>query len=281
MRVGLAQIRPRLGRVDFNIKLHQQWIEQAKKEQVDLLVFPELSLTGYNLLDLTFEVERNSASKDLDSLIRQADGIDIVFGFVESNNEHILYNSAVYASQKQLQYIHRKVYLPTYGMFDEARYFGQGRSIRSFLTSFGKCGIMICEDFWHSSTTYLLTQDGAQIMIVPSNSPSRGITREGITAQKRWYTVLKSQATLHGSYILFSNRVGTEDGISFFGGSAVIDPNGEIEKNASLFEEELLIVDLNLDKIKRARFQMPMLRDENIDLTIRELKRIHQEKGDY
>ncbi|SEN34906.1 nitrilase-related carbon-nitrogen hydrolase [Lihuaxuella thermophila] len=278
MRVAIAQIRPRLGRVDLNLELHQEWIRRAQEEQVDLLVFPELSLTGYNLLDLTYEVAKNTFCPEIQTLISMADGLDLVFGFVEDSPEHILYNSAAYVSSQNLHYLHRKVYLPTYGMFDEARYFGAGKTIRSFPTRFGQVGILICEDIWHSSTAYLLAQDGAQVMIVLSNSPGRGVSSKGLGTQETWYSILKNQALIHGSYILFANRVGTEDGVTFFGGSAVVDPFGETEKQASLFEEELLIVDIDLEKVKKARFQMPMLRDENLDLTIRELERIQRKR---
>lgn len=279
MRVGLAQIRPRLGRVDVNLEIHQEMIHRAREEQVDLLVFPELSLTGYNLLDLTYEVARDPFSPEIQTLINMADGMDIVFGFVENSPEHILYNSAAYVSGQQLTFLHRKVYLPTYGMFDEARYFGQGQTIRSFPTRFGQVGVLVCEDIWHSSSAYLLAQDGAHIIIVLSNSPARGVTTSGLGTQDSWNSILKNQALIHGCYVLFANRVGAEDGVTFFGGSGVVDPYGILEKQAELFEEELLVVDLDLEKIRHARFQMPMLRDEKIDLTIRELNRIQRKRS--
>ncbi|MBD1371748.1 carbon-nitrogen hydrolase [Hazenella sp. IB182357] len=276
MRVAIAQIRPRLGRVDENLALHEKMIRSAQEQEVDLIVFPELSLTGYNLLDLTYEVARDPFSPDIQSLVNTAGEMDVVFGFVESTPEHNLYNSAVYVSNQQLNTLHRKIYLPTYGMFDEARYFGRGDRIHSFPTRFGAMGLLICEDMWHASTSYILAQDGAQMIIVLSNSPGRGLNEEGLDAQDTWYSIMKNQALLHGSYILFANRVGTEDGVTFFGGSAVMNPHGVIEKTGALFKEELLIVDIDFEKVKRARYQMPMLRDENRDLTIRELQRIQR-----
>ncbi|MFC7440862.1 nitrilase-related carbon-nitrogen hydrolase [Laceyella putida] len=279
MRIGLAQIRPRLGRVDINLELHEEMIHQAREEQVDLLIFPELSLTGYNLLDLTYEMARDPFSPDIQRLIQAAGEMDLVFGFVEHSPEHTLYNSAAYITQQNLHYLHRKVYLPTYGMFDEARYFGHGQMIRSIPTRFGQVGIQICEDAWHPSTAYLLAQDGAQILIIPSNSPARNTHGEGLGSQEAWVNIMKTQAMSHGCYVLFANRVGTEDGVSFFGGSAVVDPFGEVEKQASLFKEELLIADLEIDKVRKARFQMPMLRDENLDITLRELNRIKRKRS--
>lgn len=279
MRIGLAQIRPRLGRVDINLELHEEKIHQAREEQVDLLIFPELSLTGYNLLDLTYEMARDPFSPDIQRLIQAAGNMDLVFGFVEHSPEHILFNSAAYIAQQNLHYLHRKVYLPTYGMFDEARYFGHGQMIRSIPTRFGPVGIQICEDAWHPSTAYLLAQDGAQILIIPSNSPARNVDEMGLGSQESWMNIMKTQAMMHGCYVLFANRVGTEDGVTFFGGSAVVNPFGEVEEQASLFKEELLIVDLDLDQVRKARFQMPMLRDEHLDMTMRELNRIIRKRS--
>lgn len=274
MRVGLAQIKPHLGRVDLNIEKHVELIHRAQEEQVDLLVFPELSLTGYNLLDLTFEMTRDPFSPDIQSMIRTTGKMDMVFGFVEQSPEYVIYNSTAYVSAQQIAYLHRKLYLPTYGMFDEGRYFGKGQAIRSIPTRFGQVGIACCEDMWHPTVPFLLTQDGAHILIVPANSPVKSMNHQGLGSRDSWYNILKAYAILHGTYILFVNRVGSEDGITFFGGSVVVDPFGNLEAKAQLLEEDLLVVELDLEKIRKARFQMPLLRDERLDLTIREANRI-------
>ncbi|WP_168188581.1 nitrilase-related carbon-nitrogen hydrolase [Thermoflavimicrobium daqui] len=278
MKIGIAQVRSVLGRVDKNIEIHKKMIKQARQEGVDLLIFPELSLTGYNLLDLTFDVARKMADEEIQSLIAEANGIDVVFGFVEQSPEYLLFNSALYASEQKVRYIHRKIYLPTYGMYDEARYFGHGSSIRSFSTRFGQVGILICEDVWHMSAPYILAQDGAEILIVMANSPAKGIQAEGLVTRDAWYSIMQNHAGQHGMYTLFANRVGAEDGVAFFGGSTVANPFGEIEKTASLFTEELFITQLEMDQVRRARFKMPLLRDENLDLVIRELQRIQKKR---
>lgn len=276
MRVGLAQMYPKLGDVNSNLALHLELIAKAKAQQVELLLFPELSLTGYNLLDLTYDVAQPLGSEWIRQLVSLADGIDIMFGFVESSEEHVLYNSALYASDGQIAYVHRKVYLPTYGMFDEGRYFGRGETIRSFSTRFGQLGMLICEDLWHPSAAFLLAQDRAQLILVPANSPARSLDGKGFGSQSFWYTNLENQASINGLFLLFCNRVGTEDGVSFFGGSTVVNPHGDQVATASLLEEQLLITNIDLDQIRRARFETPLLRDENLELTIRELSRIRQ-----
>ena len=278
MRIGLAQMRPRLGCVEQNIEKHLQLIKKAKKEKLDLLIFPELSLTGYHLLDLTFQVARKQTSEAIRVLVEQADELDLLFGFVEHSSEHQLYNTAIYASNCSITHLHRKIYLPTYGMFDEARYYGKGKTIRSFPTRFGRFGLLICEDAWHFSLPYLLIMDGAELIIVISNSPVNGVTTEEPLTRQKWKSILTSQALVYGSHVLFVNRVGTEEGLTFYGGSFVVNPFGQMEAEASLFQEEVLIVELELDQVRQARFQTPIMRDENIHLTLQELQRILQKQ---
>jgi predicted amidohydrolase len=278
MRVGLAQFRPFLGDIQRNYHLHLEWIEKAKQDQVELLLFPELSLTGYNLLDLTYDVGRSIHSEEISQLVAHSETLDLVFGFVELSEDHVLYNSMLYASKGKIVHIHRKVYLPTYGMFDEGRYFGRGEVIRSFPTRFGQMGILICEDMWHSSAPFLLAQDGAKIILVPANSPVRSLDQNEVGSQSFWYANLKNQAALNNSFFLFCNRVGTEDGISFFGGSSIVNPYGDKVARANRIEEQFLSIDIDLDEVRRSRLETPLLRDENLDLTIRELNRIRQSR---
>ncbi|SHE47273.1 Predicted amidohydrolase [Seinonella peptonophila] len=278
MKVGIAQIRPFLGRVDQNLDKHAQFIEQAKAEQVDMIVFPELSLTGYNLLDLTFDVARVKTDEQIQSLVEMAAGIDIVFGYVEKSSDHLLYNTAVYASDQKIVHTHRKTHLPTYGMFDEGRYFGRGQRVRSFPTKWGRMGMLICEEVWHPATTYLLAQDGVEIFLFLVNSPVRDIRTEQFANQREWRLLTQTNATVYGAYTLFASRVGSEDGATFLGNSHIIAPDGEMACEADIFEEQLLVTEIDLDQIRRARFQMPLIRDENLELTIRELKRIQKRR---
>lgn len=274
MRVGLAQIRPILGRVEENLKLHREMVHRAESEQVDLLVFPELSLTGYLLKDLTLDVARTLWDEPIRQLAGESRRLDLVFGFVEEGPGHLFYNAAVYASDGEIRHVHRKVYLPTYGMFEEARHFARGRFFRSFDTRFGRMGILICEDAWHPSAPYLLVQDGAEILIVISNAPAKGMGAWGMDAAKNWHGLLANHSLLHGVITLYANRVGTEDGITFFGESMAIDPFGRMLGRGKRFESQLVTVDVNPGDVRLARYQMPMLRDEDLELTAREIERI-------
>jgi predicted amidohydrolase len=274
MRVGLAQIRPVLGRVEENLKLHREMIHRAESEQVDLLVFPELSLTGYQLKDLTLDVARSLRDESIRQLVSESRRLDLVFGLVEEGPGHLFYNAAVYASEGEVRHVHRKVYLPTYGMFEEARHFARGRFFRSLETRFGRMGLLICEDAWHPSAPYLLVQDGAEILVVISNAPAKGMGARGMSAEENWYGLLVNHSLLHGAIMLYANRVGTEDGVTFFGGSAAVDPFGRILGRGERFEPQLVVVDVNPEDVRVARYQMPMLRDEDLELTAREIERI-------
>lgn len=281
VKVGVAQMAPRLGCVEKNLELHLQLIQRATTEQIDLLVFPELSLTGYSLLDATSDVARPIDSPEIQKLVATTaeSKLDLVFGFVEESEEHILYNAAIYCSEGKIRHLHRKVYLPTYGMFDEGRLYGRGGSFRSFPTRFGRLGILICEDAWHPSASYLLAQDGAICLLALANGPVKGIGETGLGAQQAWHSLVAHETMIHGMYGVFANRVGTEDGAIFFGASAIFDPFGQKIAEGERFTEQLLTVDLDLEHVRRARLQMPLLRDEDIHLTIRELQRIQRRRA--
>ena len=170
VKVGLAQITPKLGDVTENLALHLQTIEEAAEAGVELLIFPELSLTGYRLRDLTFSVALQPTYKDpvFAQLLDASRDMDIVVGFVEADERQKFYIANAYLSQGQVVHLHRKVYLPTYGMFDEGRYFAWGDAVQAFDTRFGRIGMLICEDFWHISPPYILWLDGADILILTS-----------------------------------------------------------------------------------------------------------------
>jgi predicted amidohydrolase len=279
IKAVIGQIRPTLGNVEKNLSLHLEAIAQAVREQADLIVFPELGVTGYQLRDMAFEVSMTLQDEPVRRLVEASREIDIVFSFVEESREHIFYITAVYASEGKIVHKHRKVYLPTYGMFEEMRHFGRGDRFRAFETRFGRVGLLICEDAWHPSAPYLLVQDGAEMLIVIASGPARGASSEPMIGSERsWYSMLGTYAQFFTSFVLFVNRVGFEDGVTFFGRSALFDPFGRVQAQAKALDPDLLPVEIEGKRIRRARFMMPLLRDENIDVTIQELSRIRKRK---
>lgn len=277
INIGLAQISPKLADVRSNCEIHLGFVERAAQQKVDLLVFPELSLTGYALQDASRDVARLAVPSDplISTMLEASKRLDLVVGFAEVDDRGRLFTAGAYLSRGAIVHIHRKVYLPTYGMFDEGRYFDLGDSVRAFDTRFGRMGLLICEDFWHASPPYLAWLDGADVLLLTSASPGRGLNDEDRLASARFVeTVNKSYAALFGSYVVHSNRVGFEDGLNFWGGSTIFDPDGELVAQAPYFEEALTVATIDLAQVNRSRNRIPLLRDERPELTLRELQRI-------
>lgn len=283
-RVGLAQIGPKLGHLEANREIIHKEIKKAIREGVDLLVFPELAVTGYFLKDIIPEVAQRRTSPVIKELADLSREISIAIGFIEESGRHGFYNSAGYFEGGNLVHIHRKIYLPTYGLFDEGRYVGAGRQVRAFDTRFGRTAMLICEDAWHPSLAYIASQDGADFLIVPSSSPARGVKKHSgkssLGIERIWQSLNRSYAVSFNQFVMFSNRVGYEDGISFWGGSEIILPNGEAVASAPKWKPRLLTAELNTADIRRARISTPTLRDEDLHLTLRELRRIQGERKD-
>lgn len=277
VKVGLAQINTTLGNPQANLAKHLEWIDQALSSSVDLLVFPELSLTGYVLQDLATTVAHHPSADDpiFRPLLDASHKLDLVVGFVDEDLRHRFYIAAAYLSAGQVVHIHHKVYLPTYGLFDEGRFFAWGDSLRAFDTRFGRFGMLICEDFWHASPPYLLWLDGADILLLASASPGRGLTSEPVLESTRWVEhINQAYASLFTSFVVHANRAGFEDGLNFWGGSTIFDPNGELLVRAPYHTEALVLHTLDLSQLHRTRTRLPLLRDERTALVSRELGRI-------
>jgi predicted amidohydrolase len=276
--VGLAQISPRLGDVAANQAIHMDYIARAGQAGVDLLVFPEASLTGYYLQDLTTDVAMPCDAPILRELATAAadHGMDLALGFIEEDARYVHYISQAYFSQGSLTHIPRKVYLPTYRMFDDMRYVGQGRQIRAFDTRFGRMGMLVCEDFWHISAPYLLWMDGAELLLLMSAGPGRGVAPgdDYLDTTLDLSLAHKMYAEFFTAYVCHCNRVGYEDGIAFAGYSAIYGPGGEQLAVGPHFEETLLTARLDPAAIRWKRRSLPLLRDEKPDLVLREMQRI-------
>jgi predicted amidohydrolase len=277
--VGLAQIRPRLGDLAYNFDLVRRIVGEGVSAGLDLLVFPELTLTGYFLKDMVPEVALSLDSPEVEELRRLSTRISLVVGLVEASEDARCYNSALYLEGGAVLHRHRKVYLPTYGLFEEHRYFARGDRFRAFDTRFGRMGLAICEDLWHPSAPYLLAVDGAQTLLCPSNSPLRGVGQaEGPDTMLTWERLLRTYGQLFGLHVLYAHRVGFEDGVNFWGGSMVVGPSGRVLARAEQFEEAVLTARLDPAEVWRERTSTPLLRDEDVDLTLAELARIRTER---
>ncbi len=277
LMIGLAQLYPKLGDVGVNLEKHLATVDQAVEAGVDLLVFPELSMTGYQVQDLVPEVAIEAHADDpvYARLLDASRKLDLIVGFVQRDVRQRYFVAQAYLSGGATVHVHHKVYLPTYGMFDEARYFDQGENVRAFDTRFGRIGMLICEDFWHMSPPYLLWMDGADLLVFSSASPGRGLDGDDRLSEARWVEqVNQAYGSAFTNYIVHCNRVGYEDGKVFWGGSSVVDPNGNFLVRGNYFDEVLLTREIDLNQVRRTRARLPLLRDERPALVQRELARI-------
>jgi predicted amidohydrolase len=260
LRVGVAQISSKLGNVKENLKKHAEAIEKAKSKSVDLLVFPELSLTGYNLKDLYFELsaESTKALSDLSSLFKE---IHMLVGFIYEPRIGLYYNSAAILGEGKIKQIYQKIYLPTYGLFEEGRYFSEVSpeyfyNLKTVSVGGVNVAAIICEDAWHPEPAELLARIGADLILIPASSPARNfynLVNGKPPISLIWEAILKTRAVENASYVVFANRVGPEDEEFFWGGSMIVSPEGEVVASAKANEEDFITYDLDLTSIKRAR----------------------------
>lgn len=275
MKAAVAQINSVLGNLERNIDHHLEFCDEAIKNKADFIVFPELSLTGYSLKDINFSISVNTAkTRLLDRLKEKSREISIICGLAEEDENFAIYNSGIFISDGEIKFTHRKIYPPTYGLFEEFRYFSKGRECKAHETKFGKIGLLVCEDLWHLSLPLTAALDGAQIITGIAASP----TRLAADSEKfRNYEINsehhRTYARILSLYFIFSNRVGYEDGINFWGGSEIIDPFGNIISAARLFEEDIIYAEINPEEVRRARHQARHFLDEDTDLTMKNLKK--------
>lgn len=274
--VALAQVSPRLADVETNLGIYREQVREAGALGADLLVFPELSLTGYHLKDDVSEVATRLDGPVADELRELSRGTAFVAGLVEESPDFQFYNSAVWFEDGEIRHVHRKVYLPTYGMFDENRYFARGNRIAAHDASIARVATLVCEDFWHPSTSYLAALDGALGIVCPSSSPAQGMAedRDSDENARTWELFTRATAQVYGLFVFYANRVGFEDGVGFWGGSEIVGPDGEVLVKAPYYETALVCAEVDLATVRRRRIAAPVLRDEDADLTARELARI-------
>ncbi len=282
-RIALAQVAPRLGDVDANRELIADWLRRAATEGAELIIFPELALTGYLLQDLVPDVAMRADDERLASLSADAPGALVAVGFVEETDAHRYANSVALLRDGVLIGLHRKVYLPTYGLFDEGRFTRAGDRVRTVEVGqpLQRIGLSVCEDFWHPSLPMLQAQDGASLLVNVAAGPARAPgSAAGLAAIGGWHRMQETYALLGTVALAFCNRVGNEEGLTFWGGSRLLAPDGSVIAEAPLYEEALLVGALHTDDLRLQRYNLPLLADERLELVRRELDRIIAERAD-
>jgi len=274
VRVTLAQIDSALGDVAENVRRTREALRRARADSPDLVVFPELTLTGYSLGEVSHDVSRALTDDEIVELAQETADISCVVGFAEAGRVHT-YNSAAFLEAGEIRHVHRKLYLPTYDIWEERKHFTPGGAMRAFDTRCGHMAILLCSDAWQPALAVLAVQDGAQVLIVPANSTGR---RSNIEAE--WRDINRFYARMLECYVVFVNRVGQEGPLAFWGGSHVYDPWGELVAEAPLDEPAVITVELELEGVRRRRREMPLVKEARLGLLIRELERLAAEGGD-
>jgi predicted amidohydrolase len=278
--IALAQVDSVLGDVKKNIAKHIQYVHKAKDGGADIVIFPELSLSGYSIKDINWDVAiRSTDGKVLRELLKESKEISIVLGCVEESTEFRIFNSAFFLEDGLVNAVHRKVYPPTYGMFEEIRYFSSGKNVQAFDSKAGRLGMLVCEDLWHLPLPYILAKDGANVIIGIAASPTR-VSGNGKKLQVAEINSEqhRSLARLLSSYVVFVNRVGFEDGVNFWGGSEVIGPSGDVVVRAKYFDEDIVFVEIDDNEVRRARRLSRHFLDDDVELVLKELKRVGKHK---
>ncbi|MEO6068666.1 MAG: NAD+ synthase [Gemmatimonadales bacterium] len=274
LRLAIAQFRPAKGRYAENLaRLGALFAEVAGwAEPPELMVLPESALTGYFLeggvQELALPAEKLFADLAAQHAKSGAPPMDIAIGFYEVHSNR-LHNSALYAAlggtDAGIVHVHRKIFLPTYGVFDEERFVEAGKSVRAFDTRWGRAAMLVCEDAWHSLTGTLAALDGAQLIIIPSATPGRGIQPTGDGQRPanlaRWERLAQGIAEEHGVYVAVCHLVGFEGGKGFAGGSVLLSPRGELMAEGPVFEPAIIAATLDLEEVTRARADAPLLAD--------------------
>jgi predicted amidohydrolase len=276
--VAAAQITTVPEDIDTNLDTHLEYIGKAKAQGCDLVVFPELSLTGYTLSDESFRLARSRHSKVVRRIAEASEGITTQFGFIEEGPAAQFYNATLAVRDSQIQHLHRKVNLPSYGNLDENKHFATGRFMETArLDETWRYAIVICADAWNPALIHLAAMNGATLLSVPISSSIDAVDGE-FSNPNGWDLAVRFYAMMYGMPVVMTNRVGNEVSNHFWGGSAIIDAHGRILEQAG-DRPELLVAELDYDQVREARFHLPTVRDSNFALIQREVNRLSEVLG--
>lgn len=279
MRVALAQTDCALGEVEENLRTAREQIALAATQGADLVVFPELSLHGYHLGGLAKDT---SVTVDDPRLLALAEpgGPDVLVGLHEHTALRA-YNTSAYFSGGRPLHVHRKLYLPNYLAWEERKHVSPGQHLRAYDLpgGHGRAATLVCNDAWQPVLPWLAVQDGAEVILVPTNSAA-SLDPEAMDTGLYWDTLLSYTARMLQCWVVFVNRVGNENGASFWGGSRVVDPRGTVVAQAPKWEPGLVTVDIDVHEARRARRAVPLVAEARLGLIDREVRRLIDEGGD-
>lgn len=274
MKLGMVQVAPVFGNVEANLN-EMINIMRKHKGKVDLLIFPELSLTGYDLKERLYDLALTTDSKEILQVCQASEelGMSVVFGFVEQGLGDQIYNSAMMIKDGQVCSVQRKLYPTTYGVFEEGKYFSKGKKVQVQSMGAFTTSMLICNDLWQPSLPHIAAHHHTSLLIGLINSPEGGLGSQ-YSSSAGWETVGKFYASLYGCYVALVNRVGNENDISFYGHSKLIDPYGRIIAQCPYGEPSVQIAEIDPSFVREIRTLLPVIRDEDVHVTMRHYQEI-------
>lgn len=277
-RIGIGQIEALRNDVPRNLKRIAEMVDRAEAAGVHHLVFPELALTGY-LADKRFsKAAVKLDGPKADRLRKLSERMDLSVGLIEETTTALFYNSAVYFTGGKIRHVHRKIYPPTYGLFDERRFFGAGWDVSAFDTSHGRMAMLICGDAWHLPLAYLAANDGANVLIIMAASSTEGLT-ETTSCPDAWHWVCRTYALTLSCFVVFANLAGGAGEHHFWGGSFVAGPDGNVITRSETSKADLVVADIDFAVLRQQRIKLPFRRDDSLVHTIQTAQRVLKAKA--
>jgi len=279
MKVALAQIDSVSGNIQTNLEKHIDTIQKSIREGADMIVFPELSLSGETLGPEAEDVSLAINSTAIDEILQLSHKIDIVVGVNERSETSLYdrYNTAFYFSKRTLVHRHRKLFLVNYAVFEEAKHYTPGFNLQAFDTRLGRMCMLVCNDVWHAPSPYIAALDGAEILIVPSNS-ARGTLKDRLDIPDTWEHMNRAYSAMLGFFTIFVNRVGIRRDLygeyPYWGGSEIIDAQGQVVVKAPYHEEALIFAEIDTAEVSLQRQRAPLVRDARLWLFQQEIDRL-------
>jgi predicted amidohydrolase len=273
LNIALAQIDPEIGNLEANLEKVRAFHQRAREEGAELVVFPELALSGYALGEEVRRFALSDSHPIFQEMLNISRELPLILGYIERSPRARLFNSAALLDNGDVVHVHRKVYLPNYSVWEEQKHFARGRRLEVFPYRGFRFALFICNDFWYPSMAYLAASDDADVFVVLASS---ALDTEGMNP-KAWDLLIRTPALVYGAYVIFSNRVGMEHDTSFWGGSTVVTP-ASLSATTADAGEQILHSKLDREEVERARDSLPILRDLNIDFTLRELQYISERR---
>lgn len=278
-RIGLVQIAHHAVDLDAAVEQHIGWIDAARQASCDIVLFPELSLCPYACDSNTLELAIPRFHDVITRLAQASKGTTTVFGFVEEGPAAQFYNANAAVRDGRLIFAHRKINLPNYGRLEEGKHFATGRYVETFDLGWPwRASILTCADLWNPALVHLAALHGATLLLAPVASSLDAVGAE-FDNPVSWDLAARFYAMMYGMPVAICNRVGSERGAVFWGGSALIDPFGTVIEQASGEKEELVVGEIDFRRLRRARYQLPTVRDSNFSLIQHEINRLGTNLG--